>query len=1740
MYGKDYTASSSLSRSYGASRHGSGALSAFTTPKSYGPSSSRTKPGYTTPNPNVGKGSASSSLTNRYLRSVGKDSDASSPRTKPKSDVSGPEFKVMTNRGTWTEDSGAGEGRTWSISATTSQKVERLPPKSRVQDRDSQTMDDIFLPSTKVPVKTPETPKRLNIGGRYMRQASESGDHIPARSSWRESVYGIEYKEKKANAGASASVTEPKLTEAEQRRREREKQMEMDRLRHQSLEEEREERRLRQMLRKATWEKDEKRIREVDEEIQRLKEEKARRETEAAKEQAAVQQRPHFTRQSSFRPSDMAEQVQDPIKKVADWQRQNALSSVKPYNQPSPAARKPLQREETLKPSSETMPVNSVYTVSPYTDFDEFMRAQLRPKYALPANTPGAKSSYEWTYGKYLDVDVPEDEEVEGVREGCMSIVYKTKKAKELFDEMPTELQNLVVRAQNRPLRFAAVMELCSKEKSVQTLNKEEEQKFQGYKTAADLLHQLGTDLSKLENCILQVYRFGQEQNFFGNYLDMDATLQQQWEEMKGFSDENSIAIVLRTKAIVRVQAIINKLYSSSGQELRRALFSLKQIFQNDKDLVHEFVTHSGLHCLVTIGSKSDQTHQNYILRALGQLILYVDGMRGVSEHPETIRWLYSLLACKYCLVKKTALHLLSVFVGYTESNAMIFVEIVDQFHKSSTLNGPPWSYLIELLRQESSDVEILLHTMILINKVLGAVPDQETFYDITDCLEDQGIKELADKYTKDSNPDASLVEQFNIYEASLIFEDGGTLGTITLTDESLNNLRRTPRSQRVDLDTPAMSTPQSSTPSLFVSGSTCDLQNGKPRRSKRFSEEAKDTSGAGSDVDDNVLDRKRHPRRITQEIISDNRKHTMDLQKKSVRELYEVLSTDEQAEGTSDIDDSAVKPSSARAEHQSSFFAECQPAKTVKLLAEYRTQSTAGVTASKPQGDKKGGALLNGSDEPPASVDVKTLKEQHVAAVNKSLEPDAPKPPPAKTGAVSATKDMLAATLGKLPLGLSTVVQPPKVESPPPEEPPKPLRESDKFWMDREAHVAKTPLHVHDRDFSDLTDSEDDAATAQPKTLGPGGVPPPPPPPPAPGMGLPPAPPPPPPPPGGIPPPPPQPGSKMNSTSSLPAPPGSNVKKEVKTIRLHWSEWQPRPQDVEALTKALKARKPDLPDGVVTRSSAKPPVTLDTTEERKKALEALKTSSIWCDVVPVQVDYHKLEKLFENRVAEVKLLKAEAAGKKIEILDMKRSNAINIGMKVLPPLGTINNALIKMDSSVINREGIEKLLQNMLPTEEEIDKILTAKRENENYQLGTAEEFLLTLSEVTNLKPRLELWLFKLDYESTESEIIEPLMDLKQAVLDLQKCKTLRYVLSVVLAMGNFLNGSASHGFNAEYLARLPEVKDVVHKQSLLYHVCNTVLEQFPDSTDMHSELGSVCRCHRVDWDELVRRLDTVESDCRRAWEHYQLIYNANKQRNFTIHNNQKRLADFLIDAADRIIAMKIVKRRTMKRFRELLIYLGFTPSRAENMSVGHFCRIIAEFALEYRTTRERILEEAARKASERERRRTRGKHIDESLEFDEERFGPPAMRATQANSQQAADDIELKQALSTWRDRTDSINSLSGAFRPSSLRKGSLHASNPRLRGSVRDASPCLPRNASDLDTDRQVREKSALLDACDRSASITQLPNASSTSTLGRRGPSRDRRRLQDRTRPSDELEAATAIATALKMTQQNSQC
>ena len=73
----------------------------------------------------------------------------------------------------------------------------------------------------------------------------------------------------------------------------------------------------------------------------------------------------------------------------------------------------------------------------------------------------------------------------------------------------------------------------------------------------------------------------------------------------------------------------------------------LLTFWQDDEDLVLEFVFNQGLNALVQVGRDSNQTYQQYILKALGELAVYVDGMHGLIQCNEIIQWLYQLTDSK-------------------------------------------------------------------------------------------------------------------------------------------------------------------------------------------------------------------------------------------------------------------------------------------------------------------------------------------------------------------------------------------------------------------------------------------------------------------------------------------------------------------------------------------------------------------------------------------------------------------------------------------------------------------------------------------------------------------------------------------------------------------------------------------------------------------------------------------------------------------------------------------------------------------------------------------------------------------------------------------------------------------------------------------------------------------------------------------------------------------------------------
>lgn len=1334
--------------------------------------------------------------------------------------------------------------------------------------------------------------------------------------------------------------------------------------------------------------------------------------------------------------------------------------------------------------------------------------------------------------------------------------------------------------------------------------------------------HILKSPKQKLDDCTLQVYKYNDSEQDYGNYLDLESTIDEQGEEFEGIQDNKKNAVVLRTQLSVRVHAIIEKLMNSTGRELRRALFSLKQIFQDDKDLVHVFVQSDGLACLIKVGSEVDKNYQNYILRALGQVMLYVDGMNGVIQHNETIQWLYSIIDSKYRLVVKTALKLLLVFVEYTESNSILLMNAINTVDREK--GSKPWSNIMNLLNEkDSSDIELLIYAMTLINKTLNAIPDQDTYYDVVDALEEQGMKWIIEHYLNKKGIDPDLLQQLQIYEAVLKHEDGDDDGKSLPHDVTF---RQMPRNRKICLDDSdrrkskrhslGKSALKIKSPDMAMTNNQQEkipwnrnrqisndtsiknfetagkiIQNGTsvypatevteitPALRKRREREAQNKAlGIDQEVSpvqpvyqrtnsipstDNKEPGKtslpekhgpslveKHRSRFESKIEDENRKNQQLTRQKSLenkkpdtlkkqssisdipekksplsrqnsvtetRENYmqklakqgsqteignkqstpfnkqnsqteiankKLLRQDSWTDTnkahlplTKQGSKSDIKSPFVRQESQNERSEKLPPQPLTKQNSWVNAQSNK-FTSSLIKNDsntnldqtlhplnKKGSQTdLNKSLPKPYTRKDSNKKlwmlnmmygKSQEDENKKSLSPSASgdftsqicnqkeerfplkkdgsiqdiqakvinKQIPGPKSPISGRSGDTSGIIGRAKEGL---ISGNRQEQKMPVGPQKSssfildLKKSDDFQWEQLMKTIARPLVINDLDFTDL-DEKDDVDIFKPQSFVPApqqapmfncGPPPPPlpgmtqpPPPPPPGMTQPLPPPlpgmgiPPPPPPlpglGGAPPPPPPAPmfglkstapflmtNQKNSVISAPPPPPwvktssqtekreqeKSQPKNKKTVKLFWKEFREEPM-------------------LLNRAGIK--------------------RTIWDELKIIPVDTQKLEYLFESRAKDIMNKKTQETGKKnaIIVLDTKRSNAINIGLTKLPPPRTIKTAILKMDSIIMNREGIEKILTTMMPTEEEKTKITEAQMANPDIPLGSAEQCLLILSSINELEARLRLWAFRLDYETLEKEVAEPLMDLKQGIDEIEKSQTFRSILATLLSIGNFLNGVEVKGFNIDYLAKVPEVKDTVQKHSLLHHLCQFVMEKFSNSTDLYSELGSVARASKVDFDEVNRNLTKMENECKASWDYLKVIAKHDGSTSMRV-----KMSEFLAECAERIIVLGIIQRRVLNRFYKLLIYFGFAAHTIKDVKVNHICKIICEFALEYRTTRERVIQQLEKKASHRERNKTRGKMITETPKF-------------RTKEQQA--DRELRQILKNGNTENEDLRS-------------------------------------------------------------------------------------------------------------------
>uniref|UniRef100_A0A3Q0QQG7 FH2 domain-containing protein n=1 Tax=Amphilophus citrinellus TaxID=61819 RepID=A0A3Q0QQG7_AMPCI len=339
-------------------------------------------------------------------------------------------------------------------------------------------------------------------------------------------------------------------------------------------------------------------------------------------------------------------------------------------------------------------------------------------------------------------------------------------------------------------------------------------------------------------------------------------------------------------------------------------------------------------------------------------------------------------------------------------------------------------------------------------------------------------------------------------------------------------------------------------------------------------------------------------------------------------------------------------------------------------------------------------------------------------------------------------------------------------------------------------------------------------------------------------------------------------------------------------------------------------------------------------------------TQTIWARLEPVNLDKNRLEYLFKSKSNGSSLNIVSGRQPSVSVLGMKRSNIITIALSSLPPPRLLPPAIYSMDSCVLEREDIQRL-QALIPTEEELCLIKEAKAQNPNCPLAPAELCLLTLGEIPHLSSRLQLWAFALDYDTLEREIAEPLFHLKLAMEQLAASQTFRCILATVLAIGNFLNGCKARGFELSYLGKLSQVRDTHTRQPLLHHVCVLLLQLYPESSDLYSDIIAVTKAGKFDYSQVQSNFTQLESLCKASWE--QALAPEGSLRH--------RLPKILKECEERLKVLRAVHRRVINRFHSFLLFLGYSRAMVRDTKPEDFCKTISNFSLEYRTMRQAIL---------------------------------------------------------------------------------------------------------------------------------------------------------------------------------------
>jgi len=233
-------------------------------------------------------------------------------------------------------------------------------------------------------------------------------------------------------------------------------------------------------------------------------------------------------------------------------------------------------------------------------------------------------------------------------------------------------------------------------------------------------------------------------------------------------------------------------------------------------------------------------------------------------------------------------------------------------------------------------------------------------------------------------------------------------------------------------------------------------------------------------------------------------------------------------------------------------------------------------------------------------------------------------------------------------------------------------------------------------------------------------------------------------------------------------------------------------------------------------------------------------------DKLDVKLDTAEIESRF--LAAETKTMKKKSNSqdepktesqkpKVVNLIDGKRSYNIDIALaRFRMSHEAIRDALITLDACLLSEDKLDAL-SRVVPTPEEAQMI--ADYRGDKSLLGNVERFFLCLSPIPRIELRVQLLLFRVQFETLLENLDTSLAYVEETCKEIRSSDMLRAMLRLILRLGNHLNGAQDGealGFRLSSLSRLTATRATDGKTTLLHFLIECLREQV--STDAVDQL--------------------------------------------------------------------------------------------------------------------------------------------------------------------------------------------------------------------------------------------------------------------------------------------------------------